>query len=1219
MTEILWPSSGSSMPVWAFAPATLPSRTPRNDGQQFRVVFLQDNRDFKGIPYDILGQRWNTWARRLAIYWEKAMRSYESPHHLFEILPGIVVYDNSCQKIVISQYRGVTEILLNEVLSYHGLQQHDQDPRFQRVRQQQTSHLLSFLLYTTDTWTTKTCCPARPWADEAAKSGGLAARQAIPSVFGQESDSVKGGGQRTSARGTPPRITSELYSLGLDPLSRGFVSAMHTAAQLAEKDELDILGVTVDKKLTWAKHISNVGARAGQKLGDMRRVAQKLDTKGRATVYKAQKKALRINGVNEHDTTTELNIPPLLHRRQVAAVSLIYKMHMSTCPPDLKNMLLQPYTIRRTTRSSLSTGKHALTVPVSRTHATGRTFIHTAVDIWNSLPDNVVGRITDNNLQHRRFGHRIGVVKSRTAKNANTRLYRFRAATSRMEAIGEGFPTAAILNRASRRDVRVYMYVERLNAGTPENSARPPEQTTSEAGTSQEGTQAQRRDNSTTRTQAQRRDNSATGTQTLTPQGPRTSPFRLNPDSPGTSPLRLNPDTGTSGQIEGDISDRGFDVPEGIGGRIGRAAQLQALMKLIVGHLVLSILLYGAETWTLTAAQERRLDAFDSKCQRRILGIRWFDHVSTDALREQTNQPPPPPLSSKIRSARLRLLGHIARAEPPLELGSVVREPPPSTWSRPRGRPRRTWTDLPSADLQAAELDITSAWVLSRDRKTWRAPARDFLTRCFVFVGPPGCGKSRLVREYLPDETTTYYKPEGGWFDGYMDALSRHPCTQCGLTDTPLRNLRPCGAKSSLTIRHPEDTVRDGPRDIRVRQQLQQYRQCRLSKGVTKILESYVEAQNKQSLLSPQCGEDGLAGAMGVWIPFQRLKTRYCINSRCIQESIEAFNLYTDADDESSSDDECSSDDKGEITFQISKSSANKPANSSSRLLPKAGRATTREAAHCKILQAPGWSVVPPRSDKRDPVKEGWVAFRGVTIHFEAGALPNYIDRTTQETRERVVYFRPTTGNCDCRLPYDGQEDLLFNFSNKVMYSYSYLFAYLHNMMESQHSLRAYHRACQRTNKMSTTTQLTDRDRYDIFLYAYNAFERLIDIDWTTSFQCPTCGLQPKVIITDGITLRFMKDLIPEMQDEPPVINSGSRHQQRVLIKDESTRATLRRFAGVGKALSLQQCREMESKMASSGNKELSNLAKRLRAGTQIGIEETHGGVFGGQKLPPSH
>ncbi|KAI8519252.1 hypothetical protein Bbelb_025090 [Branchiostoma belcheri] len=79
---------------------------------------------------------------------------------------------------------------------------------------------------------------------------------------------------------------------------------------------------------------------------------------------------------------------------------------------------------------------------------------------------------------------------------------------------------------------------------------------------------------------------------------------------------------------------------------------------------------------------------------------------------------------TKIRSVRLRLFGHIARAEPPPELGSLVREPPTSTWSRPRGRPRRTWTDLLAADLQAAGLDITTAWVAARDRKTSRAVCR---------------------------------------------------------------------------------------------------------------------------------------------------------------------------------------------------------------------------------------------------------------------------------------------------------------------------------------------------------------------------------------------------------------------------------------------------------------------------------------------------------------
>ena len=40
--------------------------------------------------------------------------------------------------------------------------------------------------------------------------------------------------------------------------------------------------------------------------------------------------------------------------------------------------------------------------------------------------------------------------------------------------------------------------------------------------------------------------------------------------------------------------------------------------------LVISVLLYGSETWTLLKADKRRLEAFHMNCQRRILGIRWF-------------------------------------------------------------------------------------------------------------------------------------------------------------------------------------------------------------------------------------------------------------------------------------------------------------------------------------------------------------------------------------------------------------------------------------------------------------------------------------------------------------------------------------------------------------------------------------------------------------------
>ena len=43
--------------------------------------------------------------------------------------------------------------------------------------------------------------------------------------------------------------------------------------KLAEKEELEILGVTIDIKLTWKKYISNISSRAGQRLGALRRVA----------------------------------------------------------------------------------------------------------------------------------------------------------------------------------------------------------------------------------------------------------------------------------------------------------------------------------------------------------------------------------------------------------------------------------------------------------------------------------------------------------------------------------------------------------------------------------------------------------------------------------------------------------------------------------------------------------------------------------------------------------------------------------------------------------------------------------------------------------------------------------------------------------------------------------------------------------------------------------
>ena len=124
-------------------------------------------------------------------------------------------------------------------------------------------------------------------------------------------------------------------------------------------EELDILGVTIDKKMTWNKHTSNISARAGQQLGALRRIVPKLDISGRASVYKAQirsvteyaslrwmnasattlslldriqKQALHIIGINKEEAQSKLNIPSLHQRRQVAAALVLYSMHTKLCP-----------------------------------------------------------------------------------------------------------------------------------------------------------------------------------------------------------------------------------------------------------------------------------------------------------------------------------------------------------------------------------------------------------------------------------------------------------------------------------------------------------------------------------------------------------------------------------------------------------------------------------------------------------------------------------------------------------------------------------------------------------------------------------------------------------------------------------------------------------------------------------------------------------------------
>ena len=73
---------------------------------------------------------------------------------------------------------------------------------------------------------------------------------------------------------------------------------------------------------------------------------------------------------------------------------------------------------------------------------------------------------------------------------------------------------------------------------------------------------------------------------------------------------------------------------------------------------VVSVLLHGAKTWTLLKSEEQKLEAFNMSCQRRILGIRWYDFVTNATIINRTVQES---VCDKITRQRHAMFGHVRR------------------------------------------------------------------------------------------------------------------------------------------------------------------------------------------------------------------------------------------------------------------------------------------------------------------------------------------------------------------------------------------------------------------------------------------------------------------------------------------------------------------------------------------------------------------------------
>jgi hypothetical protein len=136
--------------------------------------------------------------------------------------------------------------------------------------------------------------------------------------------------------------------------------------------------------------------------------------------------------------------------------------------------------------------------------------------------------------------------------------------------------------------------------------------------------------------------------------------------------------------------------------------------------VILTVVLYGCETWSLTLGEEHRLRVFQNRMLRKIFGPKREEDGSWRKLHNDELHDMYSSLNivRVIKSRRMRWAGHVARMGKGRDAYRVLVGRPEG--KRPLGRPRRRWEDNIKMDLREIGIDGANWIQLAQDRVRWR-------------------------------------------------------------------------------------------------------------------------------------------------------------------------------------------------------------------------------------------------------------------------------------------------------------------------------------------------------------------------------------------------------------------------------------------------------------------------------------------------------------------
>ena len=131
--------------------------------------------------------------------------------------------------------------------------------------------------------------------------------------------------------------------------------------------------------------------------------------------------------------------------------------------------------------------------------------------------------------------------------------------------------------------------------------------------------------------------------------------------------------------------------------------------------VILSTFLYACESWTLTVELERRVQALELRCYRRLLNISYKDHVTNEEVRNRIQNVTGvhDDLLTMVKKRKLRWYGHISRSSGMAKtiLQGIVK------WARRRGRQKTIWEDNIK---EWTGMEFGDSQRVSEDGKRWK-------------------------------------------------------------------------------------------------------------------------------------------------------------------------------------------------------------------------------------------------------------------------------------------------------------------------------------------------------------------------------------------------------------------------------------------------------------------------------------------------------------------